>query len=123
MAAMETTELFVPLYVWLIGGSRIGGTYNTYYGSCTPEPEKPAWGQKIFNYAIYIEKVEDHEILKASVYPGLQSFAEARAADALTTEVFPCEEAQLPEVRTWLEARRAEFFSENISSKEEASWN
>ena len=108
---MEKKELFVPLFVWLIGGSRIGGTYNTYYGSCTAEPEKSAWGQKVFNYAIYIEKVEDRELLKASVYGGLQSFKMAQAAEELTTKVFPCEEESLPQVKAWLEEQRTAFFA------------
>ena len=107
---METTEIFVPLFVWLVGGSRIGGTYNTYYGSCTAQPENAAWGQKVFNYAIYIEKVEDRELLKASVYSGLQSFSAAAADDLLETEAFPCEEESLPQVRAWLNEKREQFF-------------
>lgn len=107
---METTELFVPLLIWLIGGSRIGGSYNTYYGSCTAQPENAVWGQKVFNYAIYIEKAEDREVLKASVYPGLQNISSAAAAEELTTQVFPCEEESLPAVKAWLEDQRAEFF-------------
>lgn len=107
---MNTTELFVPLFVWLIGGSRIGGTYNTYYGSCTAQPENAAWGQKVFNYAVYIKKVEDREILKAGVYSGLQSYSAAAAADEVTEEAFPCEEESLPLVKAWLEEQRAAFF-------------
>ena len=110
---MESTPIFVPLFVWLIGGSRIGGTYNTYFGSCTEHPDQAAWGQKIFNYSIAIEKIDEREIIKASVYGGLQSFSAAQAADELTTEAFPCEESSLPEVRDWLETQRKQFFSES----------
>ena len=108
---METTKVFVPLFVWLLGGSRIGGSYNAYHGSCTEHPDEAAWGQKVFNYAIYIEKVDERELLKASVFDGLRSFAAAAAADALETEVFPCEEESLVKVRAWLEEKRAKFFT------------
>ena len=67
--------------------------------------------KELFVPAIYIEKVEDRELLKASVYGGLQSFKMAAAAEELTTKVFPCEEESLPEVKAWLEEQRTAFFA------------
>ena len=61
-------ELFVPLFEWLVGGSRIGGGYNRYYGSQTERPAEAAWGQRVFNYAVYIEKIDDAEYLRAAVW-------------------------------------------------------
>ncbi len=113
---METTEIFVPLFVWLLGGSRIGGSYNTYFGSCTEQPDKAAWGQKVFNYVIGIEKTEDGELLKASVYGGLRSFAAATADDDVTAKAFPCAEESLGALREWLEAQRADFFAQDAAN-------
>ena len=53
---MENREVFVPLMSWLIGGSRIGGSYNTYTASMGTDPLKGAIGQPIFTYRIWIEK-------------------------------------------------------------------
>ena len=79
-------ELFVPLFEWLVGGSRIGGGYNRYYGSQTERPAEAAWGQRVFNYAVYIEKIREddkeqccrkyckkHRNQKTENYPFVQS--------------------------------------------------
>ena len=73
-------ELFVPLFEWLVGGSRIGGGYNRYYGSQTERPAEAAWGQRVFNYAVYIEKIDDAEYLRAAVWSGLRSLCVSSAA-------------------------------------------
>ena len=104
-------ELFIPLYEWLIGGSRIGGSYNPYYGSQTEFPEQAAWGQRIFNYTIYIEKIDDTEYLRAAVWYGLRSFA-AVPEEEITRETFDCEAESLPQVKAWLEAQRDAYFAE-----------
>ena len=106
---MESNELFVPLFIWLLGSSRIGGGYNTYYGSCTERPGEAAWGQRVFNYVVYIEKTDDSEILKASVYPGLLSFSNADP-ETVETKAFVCEEASLPALKAWLTERRDCYF-------------
>ena len=103
-------ELFVPLFEWLIGGSRIGGNYNRYYGSQTEQPEKAAWGQRVFNYAVYIEKIDDTEYLRAAVWSGLRSLSGCPEAE-ITRETFDCEESSLPAVKGWLCAQRDAFFA------------
>ena len=57
-------EIFVPLLPWLIGGSRIGGIYNTYISSVGTDGSEGCFGKKIFNYRIWIEKIEEDEYLK-----------------------------------------------------------
>ena len=103
-------ELFIPRFEWLIGGSRIGGSYNPYYGSQTEHPDRAAWGQKVFNYTVYIEKIDDAEYLRAAVWPGLQSFSVCPEED-ITCETFDCEADSLPAVKDWLQARRDAFFA------------
>lgn len=103
-------ELYIPLYEWLIGGSRIGGTYNPYYGSQTEHPEEAAWGQKIFNYTIYIEKIDDTEYLRAAVWSGLRAFSAVDESE-LTRKTFECEAESLPAVKAWLTEQRDAFFA------------
>lgn len=103
-------ELFVPLFEWLIGGSRIGGSYNPYYGSQTEHPAQAAWGQKVFNYTVYIERLDETEYLRAAVWSGLRAFA-VTPEEELTRETFPCEEDSLPAVKTWLQQQRDAFFA------------
>ena len=102
--------LFVPLFEWLVGGSRIGGGYNRYYGSQTEHPEQAAWGQRVFNYAVYIEKIDDVEYLRAAVWTGLRSLSNC-PEEEITRETFDCEESSLPEVKAWLCAQRDAFFA------------
>lgn len=111
----------VPRLDWLIGGSRIGGTYNTYYGSCGTDGETGFFGRKLFNYVIRIEKIKgepqddgeetETEILKASVYPGYKSF-ENTDPEAVETEVFELEEDSRALVKAWIEEKCRQFFSE-----------
>lgn len=103
-------ELFIPRFEWLIGGSRIGGSYNTYYGSQTERPEEAAWGQRVFNYAIYIEKIDENEYLRAAVWSGLRTLGGCPEED-VAREVFPCEEDSLPQVKAWVTAQRDAFFA------------
>lgn len=111
----------VPRLDWLIGGSRIGGTYNSYYGSCGTDGEKGFFGRKLFNYVIRIEKIKGEpqddgteteiEILKASVYPGYKSF-ENTDPDTVETEVFDLEEDSRALIKAWIEEKCKQFFSE-----------
>ncbi len=107
---MEQQALFVPLLVWLIGGSRIGGTYNDYYGSVTQDPAKPMWGQKIFNYRVAIEKIDDEEYVGAAWYPGMQAFKNT-PADDVTSKTFACTAQGCDEAKAWLEEQKAAFFA------------
>ena len=106
---MMHQDLYIPLFEWLIGGSRIGGTYNSYYGSQTEFPEQAAWGQRVFNYTIYIEKKDDAEYLHAAVCCGLRSFASC-PEEEITRTTFDCEAESLPLVKAWLTEQRDAYF-------------
>lgn len=103
-------DLFVPLFEWLIGGSRIGGSYNPYYGSQTESPAEAAWGQRVFNYTVYIKRIDDTEYLRAAVWPGLRAYSTCPEAE-ITCETFECTESSLPEVKAWLLKQRDAFFA------------
>ena len=109
---MEKREVFVPLLSWLIGGSRIGGSYNTYTGSIGTDPLKGAFGQKIFKYRIRIEKnEEDTEYIHTAVYYGMNSF-ENQDEDEITVNIFDLKEDSIEEIKNWLEEMAEKFFSE-----------
>lgn len=101
---MSNQEVFIPLLKWLIGGSRIGGSYNIYCGSVGTDPEKGCMGQDIRNYRIWIEKLEETEIIKASVYPGLYSYDNC-SEDEIVTEIFEMSEDSIPLIKQWVESR------------------
>ena len=108
---MEYT-INVPRLDWLIGGSRIGGTYNTYYGSCGTDGETGFFGRKLFNYVIRLEKLEDEtEVMKVSVYSGYKSF-ENTDPDGVETEVFELEEDSRALIKAWIEEKCRQYFSE-----------
>lgn len=106
---MIDTVIKVPRLDWLIGGSRIGGTYNRYFGSLGTDPEKGCFNQKIFNYSVWIEKIDEREIIKAAAYHGMNNF-DNTPEDEIETESFECEEESLSEIKKWLEEKRNEFF-------------
>ncbi len=108
---MANYDIFVPLFSWLIGGSRIGGSYNIYCASRGTDVEKGCMGKDIFNYRIWIEKLDEQEILKAAVYYGLKSF-DNQNEDDITVKVFDFEEESLAEIKNWLEEMAESFFSE-----------
>lgn len=108
---MENKEVFVPLMSWLIGGSRIGGSYNIYTGSLGTDPLKGAIGQPIFNYRILIEKNEnEEEIVKTNVYYGMLSF-DSQNEDEIETNVFELSEEGLEKVKQYLQAKADSFFA------------
>ncbi len=99
-------EVIVPRLDWLIGGSRIGGTYNKYFGSLGTDPQKGCFSNDLFNYAIFIEKTEDgNEYIKAAVYRGTKCFS-ARTEDEYEAETFEAEENSLPVIKAWIESKR-----------------
>ncbi len=108
---MANYDIFVPLFPWLIGGSRIGGSYNTYCASRGTDGEKGCMGKDIFNYRIWIEKLDEQEILKAAVYYGLKSF-DNQNEDDIIVKVFDFEEESLEEIKKWLEEMAEGFFGE-----------
>lgn len=98
-------EVIVPRLDWLIGGSRIGGTYNKYFGSIGTDPQKGCFSGDLFNYAIFIEKTEDEgEYIKAAVYRGTKSFS-CRSEDEYESETFEAEENSLPLIKAWIESK------------------
>lgn len=106
---MENKEIFIPLLSWLIGGSRIGGSYNTYCASLGTDGEKGCIGGEIFNYRIWIEKLDEHEIIKAAVYYGMNSFDNQNEED-ITVEVYELEEESREEIKKWLTEKAEAFF-------------
>ena len=109
---MEKREVFVPLMSWLIGGSRIGGSYNTYSGSLGTDPEKGIFGQRIFNYRILIEKnEEDEEFIRVVTFYGLSSFDTADE-DELETNLFEATEEGRAQAEAYLQQKADDFFAD-----------
>lgn len=108
---MENREIVVPLLAWLIGGSRIGGSYNIYTASLGTDPLKGAIGQPIFNYRIWIEKNdEDAEFIRTAVYYGMSCY-ENQNEDEIETNIFEPDEDGLAMVKRYLEEKAEEFFA------------
>ena len=107
---MENREIVVPLLTWLIGGSRIGGSYNIYTASLGTDPLRGAIGQPIFNYRIWIEKNdEDTEFVKAAVYYGMSCF-ENQNEDEVEINIFEATNEGLDMLRRYLEEKAERFF-------------
>lgn len=107
---MENREIVVPLMSWLIGGSRIGGSYNIYTASLGTDPLKGAIGQPIFNYRIWIEKnEEENELVRTAVYYGMSCF-ENRNEDEIETNIFELSDEGLGMVKRYLEEKAEVFF-------------
>ena len=109
---MENNEIFVPLLSWLIGGSRIGGGYNYYTASKGTDPMLGFFNNNIFNYRIWIEKLDEHEIIKAAVYRGSSSF-ENQPEDDVEISVYELEEESRVLIKSWLEEKYASYLREN----------
>ena len=108
---MENREIFVPLMSWLIGGSRIGGSYNTYTGSVGTDPLKGAFGQRIFNYRIRIEKnEEDAEYINTAVYYGMNSY-ENQNEDEIKKNLFQLTEEGMESLKSYLQQEADSFFA------------
>ncbi len=107
---MAKHDIFVPLLSWLIGGSRIGGSYNIYCASVGTDPMKGCIGNRIFNYRIWIEKLEETEVIKVAVYYGMLSF-ENQSEEEILTEVYEMNEESLPLIKAFLETKAQEYFS------------
>lgn len=107
---MEKGEIFVPIMPWLIGGSRIGGSYNIYCASVGTDPHKGCLSQKIMNYRIWIEKIEEDEYLKVCCYFGLNSY-DNQSEDDIITETFPLTEEGREQVKAFIEKQRDEYYN------------
>ncbi len=108
---MLNQDIFVPLLTWLVGGSRIGGSYNIYCASLGTDGETGCMGKDIFNYRIWIEKLDEQEIIKATVYYGMKSYDNQPEED-ITVKIFDFEEESLGEVKKWLEEMAENYFAE-----------
>ena len=109
---MENREVFVPLMSWLIGGSRIGGSYNIYTASLGTDPYKGAIGQRIFNYRIGIEKDEEEtELIVVSVYYGMLSY-ENQYEDEVKRSFFKLSEEGLKELKDYLQQEADTYFAQ-----------
>lgn len=105
---MEREEIFVPLLTWLIGASRIGGKYNNYTGSRGTDNNLGLLSSKVFNYRIWLEKLDEQEILKAAIYYGAQSY-ECQNEDGIEVKIFEPEQESLAKVKDWLEIKCSEY--------------
>ena len=103
---MKEIKIIVPLLNWLIGGSRIGSDYNRYFGSTGTDPFKGFIGQKVFNYSIWIEKVngdseEEKEVIKACFWIGENSIKNTPEED-ITEKTFEFSEESREDIKKWL---------------------
>ena len=106
---MADYPINVPRLDWLIGGSRIGSSYNRYYGSCGTDGETGFLANKIFNYTVWMVKIEETEYIKAAVYYGCNSLENTPEEDK-EEETFPFEEESLAEIKAWLCGKADEYF-------------
>lgn len=107
---MSEYKITVPLLPWLIGGSRIGGSYNTYIASVGTDPLGGCIGKNIFNYRISIENAEETEFIKVCCYYGTCCFENQPQEDVIT-QTYEMNEESLEQIKQWLEERCEEFFA------------
>ncbi len=108
---MEREEIFVPIMAWLIGASRIGGKYNCYTGSRGTDSSLGMLGKKIFNYRIWLEKEDEHELLKAAVYYGNTCY-ECQNEDDIEIKICEAEEDGRLEIKDWLEEKCSAYLDQ-----------
>lgn len=101
---MQNNEIYVPLLSWLIGGSRIGGGYNYYTSSMGTDAMLGCLGKNVFNYRIWLEKIDEHELIKAAVYLGDESF-ECQPEDAVEITTYELEEESRELIRNWIKEK------------------
>ena len=65
-------------------------------------------GNKIFNYRIWIEKLEETEVIKAAVYYGMASYDNQPEED-IALECFEMNEESLPLIKAFIELRADEY--------------
>lgn len=108
---MEKREVFVPLMSWLIGASRIGGSYNIYTGSLGTDPLRGSIGQRIFNYRIWIEKNEEEtEFVHTAVYYGMLCY-DNQPEDDIKKNIFELSEEGLEALGRYLQQEADGFFA------------
>lgn len=108
---MEREEIFVPLFTWLVGASRIGGKYNCYTGSRGTDSKLGMLDRKVFNYRIWLEKNDEHEFLKAAVYYGDKCF-ECQNEEEIEVKIFEAEQESLAEIKEWLETKCNDYLDD-----------
>ena len=107
---MADYPINVPRLDWLIGGSRIGGGYNYYTSSYGTDAMTGCLGKNIFNYRVWIEKLDEQEIIKAAVYYGDKSF-EAQNEDDVEISSYEMEEESRQLIKAWLEEKYSAYLS------------
>lgn len=108
---MENLEIFVPILSWLIGGSRIGGGYNYYTSSLGTDPMLGCLGRNVFNYRVWLEKIDEHEVIKAAVYFGDESF-ECQPEDHVEITTYELEEESRELIRNWVNEKYETYLSQ-----------
>lgn len=108
---MEREEIFVPLLTWLVGASRIGGKYNYYTASRGTDNTLGLFSKKVFNYRVWLEKLNEREMLKAAVYYGDKCF-ECQNEDEIKVKAFEPEEESRAEIKEWLENEYSKYLDE-----------
>lgn len=108
---MQNNEIYVPLLSWLIGGARIGGGYNYYTSSKGTDPMLGCLGKNVFNYRVWLEKIDEQEVIKAAVYLGDESF-ECQPEDAVEITTYELEEESREQIRSWIGEKYKIFLSQ-----------
>lgn len=104
-------KVFVPILPWLIGGSRIGGSYNIYCSSIGTDPKEGCLGKKIFNYRVWIEKCEEEEYLKVCCFEGMNCY-EKQNPDELHIETYPLTEEGREQITEYVTKERDNFLKD-----------
>ena len=107
-------QINLPNFDWFIGGSRIGGEYNRYFGSLGTDGATGFYGKRIYNYTVWIEKEDERETLKAAVYPGVKSF-DCVPKEEIETETFDAEQNSIPIVKAWITEKAKVFFRDGLN--------
>lgn len=105
---MQVQQIHVPSYKWLLGGSQIFGSYNTYSASIGTDPEKGIFSGDIINYNITMQKDDEIEKVVVKIFKGTQSLSETNE-DEIKTMSFLIEEEDMSEVEQYLEKEIANF--------------
>ncbi|MFI3141388.1 MAG: hypothetical protein R3Y27_03650 [Clostridia bacterium] len=105
---MKDYQIHVPSYKWLLGGSQIFGSYNTYSASVGTDPEKGIFSGDILNYNISMQKDDEIEKVVVQIFKGTKSLSETNE-DEITSMSFLIEEEDMTQVQEYLEKEIANF--------------
>ncbi len=100
---MNEIQIKVPTLNWLIGGSKIGGSYNTYTGSIGTDPLKGIFNNDIFNYNISIQEQEDQEVIVVKTFYGVNCIDKINEDD-IQIHVFDAVEDSIEQINELLKS-------------------